>query len=124
MPTLIERLEAQSAGLPIGDLASTVAGQLGTAVELFRKLPDSPQESVQGLLQALGDVPVPELQVAGRVGSQLANLGSAMPTDFSSLTGAFDPILENLQGTLGGDLIPTVRRFLDLAKAIEALTHL
>jgi hypothetical protein len=122
-PNLIQRLQTESANIPVADLAGDIIGQLQTAISLFEKLPEAPEEGLQGLLTQLGDVPIPQVQVAAQVGSQITQIASSMPTDLSSLTGAFDPILENLEKTLGGDLIPTVRRFIDIAKAVDALTR-
>ena len=123
MPTLIERLQIQGTSIPVAGLAENVTGQLGAAIELFRKLPESPGESMAGLLNGLGQVPVPQLQVAAQIGGQITRMASAMPTDLSSITDAFDPVLENLEKALGGDVIPTLRRFIDVAQAIDALTR-
>ena len=123
MPTLIERINVHATGNAslsgVGDLVS----QVQHAVELFEKLPDSPKEALTGLLSGLGSLPIPDLQVAAKVGGQITEVASHLPTDFSSMTSAFDPILSGLEGALGGDVIPKLRQVISLIQAIDGLTR-
>ncbi|GEM_PF-3255114 len=123
MPTLIERIQSQATGNASLSGVAGLVTQVQHAVELFEKLPDAPGEAVSGLLAGLGNVPVPQLQVAARVGGQIAQVAQHMPTDFSSMTSAFDPILSGLEGALGGDVIPRLRQLVRVISAIDGLTR-
>lgn len=121
MPTLFERIQGQADASPILGLVADVESQLSQARTLFETLPSAPDEALSGMLSALGDLPIPQIQVAATIGGRITSLAGNMPDDLGDITGIFDSVLGSLAGSIEVDFVPMLQSILSVISAVDAL---
>jgi phage-related protein len=121
MPTIFDALD-QLSGNDVLTQVGAQAGHLGSVVTTIEGLVQHPPQGIGDLLGSLHALPLPNLDVGGGIGTALSSIGSALPSDPSSMTGSLTTGLTQLQGTLGTDLAGALRSglqpILDLAKLV------
>jgi phage-related protein len=122
MPTIAATLDAHLSGNDIASQISSQAGHLAAVATTIEGLVAHPPQSVGDLLGALQSFPLPDINVAGNLGTALSSLHGALPSDLASVTGPVTSGLAHLQDTLGTDLAQAfttgLQPILDLAKLI------
>jgi hypothetical protein len=123
MPTIFDRLGTALSGNTLSANLTVEAGNLSGIVSTVAGLISDPPDDFQGFLQDLAELPLPDLNVAGGLATNLGNIQNALPTDLGDVSGSFLTALGELGDSVGLGITNVLAEALEVAQAIEHLLH-
>lgn len=123
MPTLFAQLDA---GLQDNSLSVNLTGQVSRLTDIATtvvNLIERPPTQLSNLSQAIQELPLPDLAVGSNLSTTLTALQTAIPTDFSAITGSLSTGLQQLDQTATHDLTGLVSDSLSAVLAIYDLVQ-
>ncbi len=121
MPTLFENIGSTLEGNDLFERIAGQAGSLTSAIEALATFAAHPPTSVQDLIQGLGNVSLPEIDLGG-FSDSVSVLAGAVPGDLSSMTGPLETAMGGLHGQLSSNIVEKMNAFLAAARAIRELS--
>lgn len=124
MPTLFESLGSISDSSTFSvDLAGQI-GNLASVVDVVTNLINNPPDGLDGLMQLVGELPLPDFDLGDGLTSGFGAITAALPEDLGSVTGDITARLGDIESSVGNDISDIITSSLKAAMAIYQLTQL